>query len=188
MRVWKVATGHEIFALSGHSKLVWCVAYSPDGQCLASASFDTTVKIWDARTGREMGTLTGHSAPVMSVTFSRDGRWLASGSGDMSIRTDGETKIWGGRSRHAHPRLSRGTWTARVSSRLSSSLGRSNFFPYLLHVRWTSRTTSMQRGEGATEFSCACRPPCISRHAASGRLEQAAHSREPRAIGYPASG
>ena len=33
------------------------MAFSPDGQRLASASLDATVRVWDTRTGEEMHTL-----------------------------------------------------------------------------------------------------------------------------------
>ena len=56
-RVWDTATGHERFAIIGHSGPVTQVVFSPDGQRLASASWDQTVKVWDAATGHEVITL-----------------------------------------------------------------------------------------------------------------------------------
>ena len=56
------------------------MAFSPDGQRLASASHDGTVKVWDAATGQETLTLKGHTGVVSSVAFSPDGKRLASAS------------------------------------------------------------------------------------------------------------
>ncbi|MBW4575960.1 MAG: serine/threonine protein kinase, partial [Aphanothece sp. CMT-3BRIN-NPC111] len=74
--------------LSGHSNWVHSVAFSPDGQSLASGSDDKTLKIWDVATGKVKSTLTGHSDRVYSVAFSPDGQSLASGSDDKTL------KIW----------------------------------------------------------------------------------------------
>ena len=38
MKIWDSATGKELFALKGHAGSVSGVAFSPDGQRLASAS------------------------------------------------------------------------------------------------------------------------------------------------------
>jgi WD40 repeat protein len=70
----------------GHSDWVQSVAFSPNGQLLASGSEDHTIKLWDSRTGELCQTLKGHSNAVRSVTFSPNGRLLASGSGDDTIK------------------------------------------------------------------------------------------------------
>ena len=78
----------EELTLEGHAGSVSSVAFSPDGQRLASGSADQTVKIWDSATGKELFALKGHAGRVTSVAFSPDGQRLASGSGDKTV------KIW----------------------------------------------------------------------------------------------
>ena len=46
LKIWEVATGKELRTLTGHSDIVFSVAYSPDGRYLASGSRDKTIKIW----------------------------------------------------------------------------------------------------------------------------------------------
>ena len=62
------------------------VAFSVDGQILASAGDDTTIKLWDANTGDCLHTLQGHTEIIRSVCYSPDGQFLASGSDDRTIR------------------------------------------------------------------------------------------------------
>ncbi|CAD5955541.1 putative WD repeat-containing protein alr2800 [Planktothrix rubescens] len=81
-----------VATLTGHSSQVISVAFSPDGQTLASGSWDNTIKLWDVQSQRQIATFTGHSKYVYSVAFSPDGRTLASGSGDDTI------KLWDVRS------------------------------------------------------------------------------------------
>lgn len=78
---------HPHQTLTGHSAVVGQVAFSPDGQYLASGSADRTVKLWRWREGVLAQTLT-HPEGVTSVAFSPDGQWLASGSYDHSV------KVW----------------------------------------------------------------------------------------------
>lgn len=69
-----------------HSKTIWSLAASHDGQTLASSSGDTTIKVWHLPSGRPTHTLSGHSAAVWSVAMTPDGKSLISGSGDQTIR------------------------------------------------------------------------------------------------------
>ena len=64
-------------SLKAHSGWVTTIAFSADGQRLASGSWDRTVKFWDVASGEQLSTVTSNMKEVQSLVFSRDGHWLA---------------------------------------------------------------------------------------------------------------
>ncbi len=74
------------FSYTGHSDAVSGVAWSPNGQRIASASSDGTVQVWDAANGGHVLTYHRHTSDVLTVAWSHDGRYLASGSADNSVQ------------------------------------------------------------------------------------------------------
>lgn len=70
----------------GHSQLIACVAFSPDGKYVLTGSGDTTARLWNRQTGKEIRQFVGHSASVQGVAFSPDGKYVLTGSTDTTAR------------------------------------------------------------------------------------------------------
>ncbi len=83
--LWDTTTGEHIRTLTGHLNTIRCVAFSPDGQLLASGSEDETVLIWDLKNGKHPYILIGHNDEVTNVKFSPDGKTLASNCKDGTV-------------------------------------------------------------------------------------------------------
>jgi len=62
------------------------VAFSPEGNYIASVSSDNPINLWEVSTGVLVRTFEGHEDEVLSVCFSPDGKYIASGSSDGTIR------------------------------------------------------------------------------------------------------
>ncbi|KAM6306896.1 LOW QUALITY PROTEIN: uncharacterized protein O3Q21_012943 [Podargus strigoides] len=85
--VWKLKRQYRAYKFVGHAEAVTSIPFSPDGQLLASASQDRTIRLWIPCIHGESLVPKGHTAPVHSVSFSHDGHFLVSASND-------KYKIW----------------------------------------------------------------------------------------------
>ncbi|MBW4621038.1 MAG: pentapeptide repeat-containing protein [Cyanosarcina radialis HA8281-LM2] len=65
---------------------IWSVAFSPDGQLLATADINCEIRLWQIPDGKQLLTCKGHTSWVTGVVFSPDGQTLATSSGDRTLK------------------------------------------------------------------------------------------------------
>ncbi|KAH7318910.1 hypothetical protein B0J17DRAFT_605653, partial [Rhizoctonia solani] len=94
-----VAAGSDIYILGahtlqivhgpwkGHTDLVTSIAVSPDDLCIASGSYDATIRVWKSQSGKlVIEPMNAHPDRVTSVAFSPDGTRLVSTGAFDAIR------------------------------------------------------------------------------------------------------
>jgi WD40 repeat protein len=84
--LWDVDSASAVRTMDGHESRIYSLAFSPDGQTIASGGSDSTVMLWDVETGQVIHTLSEHTDEVTSVAIHPDGLLLASGSADGTVR------------------------------------------------------------------------------------------------------
>jgi WD40 repeat protein len=94
IRLWDVARGREVATFRGHPEGIGRLAFSPDGQVLATASSDG-VKLWSvASPGKELATRSGIAPPLCCLAFSADGKKLgAAGASAVCVWDMGSVKV-----------------------------------------------------------------------------------------------
>src|SRR5207253_1898146 len=88
---WDAVMGKPLLVLnvvSGKSKAVYNVAFSPDGKRLVTSSEDGGGVVWDAVSGARLMTLPSEEG-LNCATFSPDGTRIVG-----SVSTDNSARIW----------------------------------------------------------------------------------------------
>lgn len=101
IKLWKISTGELLATLTGHSKDVVSIAFSPDGTILASGDGAGIVKIWGMPDGELLKTIKAHSDKVSGLAVGIDNKTLVTGGSDRLVKvwsiTEGkETRIFKG--------------------------------------------------------------------------------------------
>jgi len=77
--LWDARSGERRGQPIGHEYVVWGLAFTPDGQNLASASADRTIRVWSVVDQALLNSVQGHADEGRVLAFLPDGRTLASG-------------------------------------------------------------------------------------------------------------
>ncbi|HEV3073593.1 MAG TPA: TIR domain-containing protein [Thermoanaerobaculia bacterium] len=86
IQLWNREAWNEARVLSGHTKQVNALAWSPRGDLLVSAGDDHVVMVWKTKNWKPEKLLEGHTGDITNLSFSFDGRFLVSKSNDGSYR------------------------------------------------------------------------------------------------------
>ena len=84
--VWNLQTGRLTQKLAGHGQIVTDLAFSADGQVLASSGYNQVVKTWNWMEADVLCTLSDEAGAVFSVAFAKEGKALITGSEDGTVR------------------------------------------------------------------------------------------------------
>jgi len=80
--------------LHGHTHAVWTLDVSPDGDVLASGSYDGTVILWDTKTWQRRGGPLLCGLHVMSIGFSPTSELQFPPTSELSVSTSEDIQIW----------------------------------------------------------------------------------------------
>jgi WD40 repeat protein/serine/threonine protein kinase len=133
VRVWRLADDSYVQIRVG---VVNTLAFSPDGDVLATGASDGSLRLWDPRTGRELVSVFPNLGEVTGVAFGPDGDRLATSS------TDGTVRLWNGRT--LDPIMTLATNGAGLSKTTNLPIGKVTFSPDGTRLAYTARGDSVR--------------------------------------------
>jgi WD40 repeat protein len=88
--LWDLATGVEVrkFAFPSGNHCVNSMAFSADGQYVATAGIEGRAWLWNVARGEKVREFVGHAGIVWAVALSKDGRYA------VTSGADGTARVW----------------------------------------------------------------------------------------------
>jgi WD40 repeat protein len=82
-----------LHTFSGHSKRILDVAFSAQGELIASSSQDMKIKLWDVRSGKEVHAIQMSSVDMADIDIFADGNILATGEAIWNLESLQEVHV-----------------------------------------------------------------------------------------------
>ncbi|CAA0839972.1 WD-40 repeat family protein [Striga hermonthica] len=76
IKLWDVDAGRQLHSLNGHRDPVYSVAFSPNGDYLASGSLDKCLHVWSVKEARIVRTFSGNGG-IFEVCWNKEGNKIA---------------------------------------------------------------------------------------------------------------
>jgi WD40 repeat protein/serine/threonine protein kinase len=142
LSVWDAQTGREIETMprrdqEQHTGAISSMAFSPDGNTLATASLDYSIALWDFAKRQRITTLQGHLSEVWAVAFSPDGQTV------ISAAKDGSVNFWPARPQAKDDSIA-GQWQTLSFSKDGQSLAALNREGVLAFINVATREPEQQ--------------------------------------------
>ena len=84
--LWRTSDWSRNRVIQGHRDTIYSAQLSPDGNILATASYDRDAITWNIADGQPLKVFNGHNDPIYGLSFSPNGKLLATASGDRTIK------------------------------------------------------------------------------------------------------
>jgi len=151
LSIWDAQTGRETQVLPldpehiEHTGVITSLVFAPDGNTLATASMDHSVRLWDFAKRQRITTLQGHLSEVWAVAFSPNSQTV------ISAARDGSVNLWPVRPQPKDDVLP-GTWQPLSFTKDGRTLAVLNREGTVALVNVTTRDPEQQFQLEATRF------------------------------------